>query len=122
MDKIIFATFISWTARYLVLNALFIALAVGNYTLSFYDHILIFARQLIMWIIMLVMPSPGGSGFVEGVFSSLMSDFVGIAGFAIIMALVWRLFTYYPYLIIGAVLAPHWLSKKFKRTKKEAVS
>ena len=120
--KSFFATFISWTARYLVLNALFIALAVGNYTLSFYDHILIFARQLIMWIIMLVMPSPGGSGFVEGVFSSLMSDFVGIAGFAIIMALVWRLFTYYPYLIIGAVLAPHWLSKKFKRTKKEAVS
>ncbi|MCK9254704.1 MAG: flippase-like domain-containing protein [Bacteroidales bacterium] len=118
--KSFFASFISWTSRYLVLNALFIALAVGNFKLGIFDHFLIFARQLVMWIIMLIMPSPGGSGFVEAVFSSLMVDFVGISGFAIVMALVWRLFTYYPYLIIGAILAPHWLNKKFKKAKKKA--
>lgn len=120
--KSFFASFISWTSRYFVLNILFISLLVSSgasfFDLSIYDHLLIFARQLMMWILMLVMPSPGASGLIEGVFASFMSDFVCISGFSIIMALVWRLVTYYPYLIIGAILAPHWLRNNFKKKSK----
>jgi uncharacterized membrane protein YbhN (UPF0104 family) len=47
-----------------------------NASISISEHLLIFARQLVMWIIMLVMPSPGSSGFVETFFTSFMSDFV----------------------------------------------
>jgi glycosyltransferase 2 family protein len=121
--KSVLATFISWTARYWVLNFLLLAmmfsLGLGNKGLSVADHFLIFARQLIMWIIMLVMPSPGGSGFVETVFTSFMSDFVPVSGFVIVMALVWRMVTYYPYLIVGAIIAPGWLNKNFKKKTKE---
>ena len=33
---------------------------------------LIFARQLIMWIMMLISPTPGGSGFAEFVFKEYL--------------------------------------------------
>ncbi|MDR2008976.1 MAG: RpiB/LacA/LacB family sugar-phosphate isomerase [Bacteroidales bacterium] len=121
------ATFLSWTSRYWVLNFLLLAFifALGTnsseYLLSAYDHLLIFARQLIMWIMMLVMPTPGGSGFVETIFTSYMADFVPVAGFVILMVLVWRLITYYPYLIIGAIIAPKWINKNFKKKKMKTI-
>lgn len=116
------ATFISWTSRYCVLNFLLVAMMFsvggGEKGIGIYDHFLIFARQLIMWILMLVMPSPGGSGFVEAVFTTFMADFVPVAGFVVVMALIWRLVTYYPYLIIGSMITPGWLNKNFKKSRK----
>jgi uncharacterized protein (TIRG00374 family) len=120
--KSVFSTFISWTARYCVLNFLLLAMMVsiesGNQTITVFEHFLIFARQLVMWILMLVMPTPGGSGFVETVFTTYMADFVPVAGFVVIMALIWRLVTYYPYLIIGAIITPGWLKNNFKKSRK----
>lgn len=120
--KSFFATFISWTARYWVLNFLLLAMMLSivgeSIGLKLSDHFLIFARQLVMWIIMLVMPTPGGSGFVETVFASFMTDFVPVSGFVIFMALIWRMLTYYPYLIIGAIITPGWLNKNFKHKRK----
>ena len=119
--KSFLATFISWTSRYWVLNFLLLAmvfsLGAKDYGISIYEHFLIFARQLIMWIMMLVMPSPGGSGFVETVFTTYMSDFVPVAGFTVIIAIIWRLLTYYTYLFIGAIITPGWLNKNFKKAK-----
>jgi uncharacterized membrane protein YbhN (UPF0104 family) len=101
------ATFFSWTARYWVVNAMFLAFFVVH------DHFLLFVRQLVMWIMMLVTPTPGGSGLSEYVFTEYLGDFLPFAGVAVLMALLWRLFTYYPYLIIGAFLFPRWLKMKF---------
>lgn len=120
--KSFFATFLSWTSRYLVLNILLISILLSlenSFPIDFNlkDQIFIFARQLIMWIMMIVLPSPGGSGFVETIFAGYMADFIPIAGFAIIVALIWRILTYYPYLIIGSILAPAWINKKFKKNK-----
>ncbi|MBN2778789.1 MAG: flippase-like domain-containing protein [Bacteroidales bacterium] len=121
--KSFFATFLSWTSRYWVLNFLIIAL---YYSLKFdvyakflgvQDHFLIFAKQLVMWIMMLVMPTPGGSGFVETIFNSYMAEFVPVAGFVVVMALIWRMVTYYPYLFIGVFMAPAWVNKNFKKIK-----
>ncbi|HOZ29569.1 MAG TPA: lysylphosphatidylglycerol synthase transmembrane domain-containing protein [Bacteroidales bacterium] len=120
--KSILSTFISWTARYFVLNFIFLALVLsiksGDESITVFEHLLIFARQLVMWILMLVMPTPGGSGFVETVFTTYMADFVPVAGFTVIMALLWRLVTYYPYLIIGAIITPSWLKSNFKIKRK----
>jgi uncharacterized membrane protein YbhN (UPF0104 family) len=103
------ATVFSWTSRYWVVNALFLAFfAVG-------DHILLFARQLIMWIMMMVSPTPGGAGLTEIIFSEYLSDFLPYGGIAIFMALLWRLVTYYPYLFIGVFIFPRWLKTKFRR-------
>ncbi len=104
------ATFFSWTARYWVVNFLLLAFFVVD------EHILIFARQLVMWIMMLVSPTPGGSGFAEFVFSRYLGDFIPV-GFAVVMALIWRLVSYYPYLFIGAIMLPRWLSGKFSRKR-----
>jgi RpiB/LacA/LacB family sugar-phosphate isomerase len=123
----IISTFLSWTSRYWVLNFLLLAFIFSlgtmssEYNLSIYEHLLIFARQLIMWIMMLIMPTPGGSGFVETIFTTYMADFVPIAGFIVLMALAWRLITYYPYLIIGAVIAPKWINKNFKMKKMKKI-
>jgi len=117
--KTFFATFLSWSSRYWVLNFLLLALIASLCTssdissISLYEHFLIFARQLILWIMMLVMPTPGGSGFAEMAFTSYMSDFVPVAGLAVVIALVWRLITYYPYLIVGAIIFPRWIKEKF---------
>lgn len=105
--KSFLATFFSWTSRYWIVNAIFLAF----FTVS--DHFLLFARQLVMWIMMLVSPTPGGSGFSEYVFSEYLSDFIPITGIAILMALLWRLLTYYPYLLIGVFLFPRWIKDKF---------
>jgi len=112
------ATFFSWTARYWVVNFLIVALIFGlpdinsDMILSTWDHILIFARQLVMWIMMLVMPSPGGSGFAEAVFSDYLGEFIPV-GFVAIMALLWRFVSYYPYLFVGAFILPRWTKKHF---------
>ena len=120
--KSFLATFFSWSARYLVLNFLLLALyaainpaMLNGMTLG--DHLLVFARQLVMWIMMLVLPSPGGSGFAEAVFSDYMADFMPLA-FVGLMAFLWRIVTYYPYLIIGAVMVPKWVAKHFSLKKK----
>lgn len=105
-------TFLSWTSRYCVVNALLLAFfAVG-------DHLLIFARQLAMWIIMLISPTPGGSGFAEYVFTRYLGEFIPVdaamlGSVVIAMALLWRIISYYPYLLIGAIVFPRWVKTKF---------
>jgi len=105
-------TFLSWTSRYFVVNAILLAFfAVG-------DHVLIFARQLAMWIIMLISPTPGGSGFAEYVFTRYLGEFIPVdaallGSVVIAMALLWRMVSYYPYLLIGAIIFPRWIKTKF---------
>jgi uncharacterized protein (TIRG00374 family) len=110
--KAFLTTFISWTSRYWIVNCLFMAF----FTVD--NHFLVFARQLIMWVAMLISPTPGGSGIAEIMFSKYLGEFIPLAGFAVALALLWRLVTYYPYLIIGAFMVPRWISDKFISKRK----
>ncbi|MFP4060339.1 MAG: UPF0104 family protein, partial [Bacteroidales bacterium] len=88
------------------------------------DHFLIFARQLVMWIIMLVSPTPGGSGFAEFVFSRYLGEFIPaspVTSGAIIvaMAFMWRIISYYPYLLMGVIILPRWLQFHFGQKNKQ---
>ena len=105
------STFLSWTSRYWVVNCMFLAF------FAVHDHFLIFARQLVMSIILLVSPTPGGSGVAEVTFNMFLSEFIPVAGFSIALAFLWRLISYYPYLIIGTLLIPKWLNDKFTSKK-----
>lgn len=110
--KAVASTFLSWSSRYMVVNAIILAF------FSMSDHLLLFARQLVMWIMMLIMPTPGGSGFSEYLFQEYLSDFIPVdpamkLGLAAMLALLWRFITYYPYLAIGAIIFPRWLRAKF---------
>lgn len=110
--KAVIATFLSWTSRYWVVNAILLAF------FSINEHFLIFARQLVTWIMMIISPSPGGSGFAELIMGRYISDLIPAApehaaGIALAMAIIWRMISYYPYLIIGALLVPPWIRRKF---------
>jgi len=97
------ATFFSWTARFWVVNFMILAfLDVG-------DHLLIYGRQLVMWVIMLISPTPGSSGVAELAFGGFLGEFT--LGLAATFALLWRLLSYYPYLFIGSIVLPNWLRR-----------
>jgi glycosyltransferase 2 family protein len=110
--KALTATFLSWTSRYWVINAILVAFFTIN------DHFLIFARQLVTWIMMIISPTPGGSGFAEIILGRYISDAipadpVNVQSLALAIAIIWRIISYYPYLIIGASIVPGWIQKKF---------
>ncbi len=46
------------------------------------DHLLIYARQLVMWIVMIISPTPGGTGIAEFAFEGFL-------------AVLWRLASYF---------------------------
>jgi len=101
-------TFMSWTARFWVVNSLIMVFITVD------QHFLIYARQLIMWIIIHISPTPGSSGIAEFVFSDFLKDFIPI-GFSPAIALLWRLISYYPYLFIGFLILPKWFKKTHDR-------
>lgn len=109
------ATFLSWTSRYWVVNAILVAF------FSISDHFLIFARQLVTWIMMIISPTPGGSGFAEIILGRYISDAipsdpVHAGSLALAIAIIWRIISYYPYLIIGTSILPSWIQKKFVKS------
>ncbi len=101
-------TFFSWTARFWVVNAMMMAFV----SLTMADHLLIYARQLAMWVILLISPTPGGSGVAEIVFSGFLGEFIP-EGLTPAMGLMWRLISYYPYLFIGVIVLPGWLKRVY---------
>jgi len=105
------ATFISWTARYWVINFIFLAFFLDS--IGIREHFLIYARQLTMWIILLISPTPGGSGIAEYIFQDFLGDLIPNLDWAVPLAIIWRLISYYPYLFIGAIVLPRWLHKVF---------
>jgi len=105
------STFISWTARFWVVNVMILAF------LSVDNHFLIYARQLVMWVILLISPTPGGSGVAEFIFSDFLGEFI-IPGLVPGLALLWRLMSFYPYLFIGALILPGWLKRVYSQNTK----
>ena len=111
--KISLATAFVWIARYFTLNAVISAFA----DLSFDQHMLVFGRQIVMWITMLVSPTPGSAGVADFFFPQFFSVF--LLDYTLVASIMWRMVTYYPYLIIGALVLPRWLQRVFL-TKKPA--
>ena len=103
------STLASWTARFLVINALILVLVAGG------DHFLIYARQLVMWVILLISPTPGGSGVAEFMLPKFLGEFMN--GYGNEIALGWRLLSYYSYLIIGSIVLPIWLHRVYRKRK-----
>lgn len=104
---LILSTVLSWCSRYLVVNALFMAFFVVQ------DNLLVFARQFIMWIFMIISPTPGGTGLSELIFKHYLAEFIPIASLVPVIILLWRLLTYYNYLFIGAIIIPKWVQSRF---------
>jgi uncharacterized protein (TIRG00374 family) len=102
------ATCLSWTARFIIINC--IISAFSNLPI---DHLVLYGRQVVMGILMIGSPTPGGSGVAEVVFSNFLGEFIGNASLTISLALLWRFISYYPYLFIGAIILPRWVKRVF---------
>ncbi|OJW70274.1 MAG: hypothetical protein BGO68_01930 [Candidatus Amoebophilus sp. 36-38] len=100
-------TCLVWTVRYSVLNMLLAAYV----PVSLVEHGVIFGKHIIMWIIMLISPTPGSSGTAEFFFKQLYGGLLG--EYVLITAIVWRAITYYFYLLLGVIVLPRWLKRVF---------
>ena len=100
------ATAISWLSRYLLVNALFW----GLYPAA--DQLIVLARQFIVWAILMVSPTPGGSGVSEYLFTEYYGDMITGGAMVMILALLWRILSYYIYLLIGTFMMPSFLAAK----------
>jgi len=108
---IIIATIFIWSSRYLMLNAL-----VSSYVyLTLNENVIVFARQVIMWIVMMISPTPGSSGTAEFFFAQFFTQFLG--GYTFVTSILWRLLSYYPYLLLGAIFLPRWIRQVFFKKK-----
>ncbi|MDR1680674.1 MAG: flippase-like domain-containing protein [Prevotellaceae bacterium] len=102
-------TFVTWSMRFLVVNAIFMAFVpVAN-------HLALYARQIILWVFMGVMPTPGGSGVSELAFKQYYGDICSSGSVVLLVTLIWRLASYYLYLFLGILIIPRWLQKAIRK-------
>lgn len=110
--KAALSTLSAWMARYLVLNCVIAAFAVISLGLA--EHVLAFARQAIMFVMMLLSPTPGSAGVAEFMFSTMLGDLTP-PGLDLALAGLWRLISYYPYLLVGLIILPRWLNRVYPK-------
>ncbi|QNF32948.1 flippase-like domain-containing protein [Adhaeribacter swui] len=101
------STVFVWTARYYVINCLIAAFT----NIGFQDHMLIFSRNLIYKVVLLVAITPGGAGFAEIAFPTFFGKWLG--SFTTVIVLLYRIVTYYLYLILGSIFLPRWVARVF---------
>ncbi len=115
--KIALLTFVAWLCRFLAIVVIIMAI-VHNIEPSFYNFNLLFSRSELMHSIAQFFPTPGGAGFSEWAFYGFYKDFVP-KGIGTIIALIWRIITYYPYLIIGVIIIPTWIRQVWIKRKRK---
>lgn len=116
--KALIATTGAWVFRFLAINCIIIAF-VSDTPLDFYNQLLIMARGETMHITTAFSPTPGGAGIAEYLFGGYYIDYVP-EGIASLVALVWRVITYYSYLIGGAIIIPIWIREIMIRRSRQA--
>jgi uncharacterized protein (TIRG00374 family) len=69
-----------------------------------------------MWIILCISPTPGSSGIAEFAFPIFLKEFLPF-GTAATLALLWRIYTYYSYVVLGLMVLPLWTKRVFGKKK-----
>ncbi len=97
-----------WVARFGIVNSLILAFV------GFGDQLMMFARQVVIWALLLVSPTPGGSGIAEYAFAGFLGEFIPDQTLVPALGVTWRLFSYYPFLFLGMFVLPIWLRRVYK--------
>lgn len=114
--KVFIATSLAWFMRFALVNAIIIGM-ISTVKTDFFNQLLLYGRNQNMYIQTAFAPSPGASGFSEIMFGGLYSDFVPV-GVALLIAIIWRLITYYSYIFAGLIVVPNWIRKVLARRSK----
>jgi uncharacterized protein (TIRG00374 family) len=102
------ATLLSWIGRFLVINMILAAFL----SIGLTDHLVVISKQFVLWIMMLVSPTPGASGVAEWGFTRVLGSFATSSLLISSLAILWRLIGYFPYLFIGSLMLPKWLKRR----------
>lgn len=105
------ATMASWTARFLTLVAV-MAMVVAP--LGALEPLTIVARQLVMWVYLLISPTPGSSGIAEWLLGAFFEPWFALSSSLVAPAmtmLIWRMATHFIYLLLGVLVIPGWLRR-----------
>lgn len=105
------ATVGAWCGKFSLILAIMIAF-LPNIQIEFALLAFFFAKLTTMFLLIMFFPSPGGAGFAELAFGAFMHGYLPKM-FALIIALFWRLFSYYSYLIAGVIIIPNWIRKRW---------
>ena len=114
------ATLIAWICRFFTVSAILLALN-PSMSQSLYDHIILLGRGEALYAVTAYSPTPGGSGIAEIIFGQFYSEYIS-TGIAVIGAILWRLITYYPYLIIGVIIIPNWIRKIINKRRLKSLT
>lgn len=105
--KLFGTTIISWGARFAIASLLVYGFSTMNV-----DWAITYIRQMIIWIIAIITPTPGGSGFAEYMFQVAYKDYLLNPAIALTVALIWRAITSFSYLVIGPITLMYQLRHK----------
>ncbi len=105
------ATAGAWSCRFIVVICLIKAV------IDVSDYLILYSRQLVLYLILVVSPTPGGAGVAEGAFPAFYSDYIPKRSIAVAIGLIWRWLTFYPYLVLGAIVVPQWLRSRVGKKK-----
>ncbi|WP_245683891.1 lysylphosphatidylglycerol synthase transmembrane domain-containing protein [Rhodohalobacter halophilus] len=94
--KAFFLSTMSWLCRVALPVIVILSLLPG-------DEILLILRSLSMNLAFLVIPTPGGSGGVEGLFAVFLGPLIDRTAFIGLAVFVWRFITYYFAIGIGII-------------------
>ena len=111
------STATAWSCRFLLLNCLIIAFVAATPT-DFISQFKLYARLETMFVIMAFSPTPGGVGIAEATFGGFVVDYVSNNNLVLTIAIIWRFFTYYSYLLIGTIIIPNWIRNRLNDRKK----
>ncbi|QIX61184.1 flippase-like domain-containing protein [Hymenobacter sp. BT18] len=109
--RAVLSTVFVWTARYLVIGCLIAAFVPTTPS----EFTMMFARNITYKVILLVAITPGGAGIAEGAFPTFFGKFIGTPTMTNFIVLLYRIVTYYLYLVLGAVFLPRWITRVFGR-------
>jgi len=112
------ATVVAWLFRFLSLNCLIIGL-LRSVPTDFWSQFEVYGRFESMFIILAFSPTPGGAGIIELLFNNFFNDYVTSATNATVIATLWRVLTFYSYLLAGVIIIPNWLRKVIEELRKK---
>ncbi len=109
-------TLISWAVRYLLV--IFIIWSVHDNL----DVVLALVRTAAMTLASLILPTPGGSGGVEGLYALFLGPPIMSKYLVAPTLLVWRILGYYVYIALGGYLTMHRVRAEIRARKLASVS
>ena len=86
--------------------------------IDFFNHLLAYSKNIILWVLMLASPTPGSSGAAEYGFSAFFEELLG--DFTGAITILWRAYSYYPFLLIGILILPRWITRVYFKGKKKS--